>query len=170
MKTVGSSVGANDCTVHAKTHPALPCAWWHQRPPQLPPVEAVRIAAEHLERGIAVPHEAAALVAKAFREYLSGRTDITANLGLRPSKGGRHSVFLARKADRDEKIKTIYQALHGTRTSRAKTISNWLAVPPSDGEITDSDIAARLVALHREHGGDLPGSWEQVLRVVGKQV
>lgn len=144
-----------------------PCAWWHQ-PEQTPPLDAVRITLDHLERGSPVPPAAASVIAKALRLYLDGHADITGNLGLRPRRGGRYEAPLAleRRQARDEGIRRVYDLQDGTKTARAVKVAELLRTPPQAGQVTEADVFAYLLELHREHGGELPTSARQVMRVI----
>lgn len=148
-----------------------PCAWWHQPEPPLTPLEAVRVAADHLERGEVVPERAAMFISTALRQYLAGQHDITKNLGLRPRRGLPHEVARQRKDDRDQHIKAIFERQPGNRSERARQTAALLATQPDElREITEADVMGHLFELHREHGGDLPRSWEHVLRIAGRDV
>ena len=148
---------------------ALPSPnWWHQPTPQITSLDALRITADHLESGKAVPAPAARLVAAALRQYLAGEIDITRNLGLRPPRGKRHSLASERKTERDAHIRAIYGHQAGDRRSdRARRVVALLASKPPSPEITEADVMAHLIALQTEHGGDLPRSWEHILRIAG---
>jgi hypothetical protein len=143
-----------------------PCAWWHTPVPSMTPLEALRAVCKALESGEAPPPPAALIVARGLRQWLDGDGDLVASLGLRPARGKRCELTVERKINRDELIREVFTAQDGTRTQRAKATAALLAAPP--GEITEADVMGHLLALHQEHGGDLPQSWSQVLRVVGK--
>lgn len=149
---------------------ALPSpSWWHQAPARIEPLDALRITADHLERGEAVPAPAARLVAVALRRYLAGEIDITRNLGLRPPRGKQHILARERKEQRDAHIRAIYDHQAGDgRTDRARRVAALLASDQPSSEITEADVMGHLLALQREHGGDLPRSWEHILRVVNR--
>ena len=133
------------------------------------PLEALRITADHLERGEAVPTPAAAIVAAGLRQYLAGAGDLTRSLGLRPRKGQRSELTRQRLKHRNDHIRAVFAMQQGDKSDRARKTAALLAAPPRQtGEITEADVMAHLIELHREHGGDLPRSWSQVLRVVGK--
>lgn len=144
-----------------------PCAWWHQ-PEQIAPLEAVGLTLKHLEAGTPVPPAAASVIAKALRQYLDGQTDITANLGLRPRRGGRYEapLMLARRRARDEGIRHLYDLQDGTKTARAAKVAELLRTPPEASRVTEADVFAYLLELHREHGEALPTSARQVIRVI----
>lgn len=151
--------------------PRNPCAWWHHAPPiaqAMDPLEAVRVTADHLERGEPVPTAAAGIVARALRQYLAGQSDITGNLGLRPRRGGRYESPLAveRASRRNEGIKLLFDRQNGGKVERANKVAELLRAPPDEGRVTEADVFAHLVELHREFGGELPTSFRQVLRVV----
>lgn len=142
-------------------------SWWHRPTPQITPLDALRITADHLERGEAVPAPAARLVAAGLRKYLDGADDLPGSLGLKPAKGQRSELTRQRLAQRNDHIRAVFEAMPGDKSDRARKTAALLASPPV-GEITEADVMGHLLALHHEHGGDLPRSWSQVLRVVGK--
>lgn len=133
------------------------------------PLEVVRVTAKCLEDGTAVPPMAASIMARALRQYLEGRHDITGNLGLRPSRGGSQKTALAieRKTRRDNRIRHLYSLQEGGKTERAQKVANLLKDAPKEGRVTEADAFAYLLELHREFGGELPTSMRQVLRLVG---
>lgn len=122
----------------------------------------------HLEHGTPVPPAAASVIVKALRLYLQGQTDITANLGLRPRRGGRYEapLVLERRQARDKGIRRLYDLQDGTKTERAKKVAELLRTPPQNNRVTEADVFAYLMELHREHGGELPTSARQVMRVI----
>jgi hypothetical protein len=108
-------------------------------------------------------------VAAALRQYLAGGIDITRNLGLRPPRGKQHSLARELKEQRDAHIRAIYDHQAGEgRTERARRVAALLASDEPAREINEADVMGHLLALQREHGGDLPRSWEHILRVVGR--
>ena len=150
------------------TH-GLQAAWFPTRThPQ--PIDMLREVLSALDEGRPVRRDAAAHLASALRRYIAGEHDITANLGLRPSKGRRAQLSIERKAARDSHIRAIFEQLPGTRTDRAKQTAALLTAPPPvtwpAREITEGDVMEHLAELHREHGSDLPRSWPHILRVV----
>lgn len=145
-------------------------SWWSAPPrPKTTPLTALRTVADHLERGEAVPAPEARLVAAGIRRYLAGAADLPGSLGLKPAAGQRSELTRHRLAQRNGHIRAVFEALPGERSDRARKTAALLASPPPAGEITEADVMAHLLALHQEHGGDLPRSWSQVLRVVGKE-
>lgn len=146
---------------------ALNPSWW-QPAPAMNPLEAIRVTAEALEHGDAVPTPAAAIVARALRQYLEGQTDITRNLGLRPRRGGTHEtpLRLEQSTHRNEAIRAIYEAMPATsKTGRAEQTAQLLRTPP-DARVTEAEVFGYVMRLHEEFGGTLPKSMRQVLRVV----
>lgn len=154
---------------------ALPSpAWWHQPTPQITSLDALRVTADHLERGEAVPAPAARLVAAALRQYLAGKTDITRNLGLRPRKGGKNETPLAleKRQKRNELIIGIYDRQDGIPTVKAKKTADLLAealaapvAPHRTGEINEADVIRDMIRLRMEFGDGLPTSWKCILRI-----
>lgn len=143
---------------------------WFQTQAQPQPIDMLREVLSALDDGRPVRRDAAAHLASALRRYIAGEHDITANLGLRPSKGKRAQLSIERKAARDSHIRAIFEQLPGTRTDRAKRTAALLTAPapvaPPASEITEGDVMAHLAELHREHGSELPRSWPHILRVV----
>lgn len=142
-------------------------SWWHQAP-TMQPLEAVRVTAECLECGDAVPAAAASIMARALRQYLAGESDITRNLGLRPRRGGTHEtpLRLEQAIHRNEAIRAIYEAMPATsKTGRAEQTAQLLRTPP-DSRVTEAEVFGYVIRLHEEFGGTLPKSMRQVLRVV----
>ena len=145
-------------------------AAWFPSQVQTRPIDVLREVLSALDEGRPVRRDAAAHLASALRRYIAGEHDITANLGLRPSKGKRAQLSIERKAVRDSHIRAIFEQLPGTRTDRAKRTAALLTALPAvalpAGEITEGDVMAHLAELHREHGSELPRSWPHILRVV----
>ncbi|MHB8949184.1 MAG: hypothetical protein ACYC4S_08990 [Rhodoferax sp.] len=127
------------------------------------------MTAEHLERGDAVPAPAAAIVARALRQYLSGdQPDISRGLGLRPRRGGTHEtpLRLEQATHRNQSIQAIFEAMPGdTQKARAEQTAQLLRSPP-DPQITEADVFAHLMKLYENHAGTLPTSSRQVIRII----
>lgn len=122
-----------------------------------------------IEQGQPVPDAAAGVVVPALKAYLDGQTtDLTGALGLRPRRGGRNETPLAleRKQARDAGIRRLYELQAGSKTERAEKVATLLKTTPDAARVTEEEIFAYLLELHREHGGNLPTSMRQVLRVV----
>lgn len=144
---------------------ALNPSWWHQTP-TMQPLEALRITAEHLERGEAVPKPASNIIARALRQYLAGQTDITRNLGLRPQRGGAHETPLAleKAAQRNTAIVAIYEALPGTQSDKAKRTAALLSDPMGQ-RIDEADVIKNLDFLFQNYRGALPNSARQIINI-----
>lgn len=134
------------------------------------PVQALTATRDALKAGEVVPPEAAAFVAAGLSAYLQGRADLPACLGLKPRKGERSSLTVALLDDRNTLIKAVFASLTGDRNTRAKKTGEILAGPPTDWalEITEADVINDLIEWQRAHGGDLPRSRSQILKIVGK--
>ncbi|MBA4256935.1 MAG: hypothetical protein C0445_13780 [Polaromonas sp.] len=142
--------------------------WWHQQTPIVDPLQALRVAAECLGSGQPVPLPEGRLVAKALRQYLDGKKDITANLGLRPRAGGRHEdpLVLERTHERNQHIRAAYDSHPGqTQTAKAEGVAQLLHAPELPQQITEADVFAYVLKLRRDFGSDLPTSARQVLRI-----
>ncbi|AVO48481.1 hypothetical protein C6568_03800 [Melaminivora suipulveris] len=147
----------------------LPCAWWHQPAPEtLAPLEAVRVTAEHLERGEAVPAAAAHLVAEALGRYLRGEVpDITTALGLRSEPGKPSALTADRTARRDQHLRAALARMQGPMTARAEQLVGLLH--DSHGDSQDAGLQSILEQLQREHGDKLPRSSRHLLRIAASR-
>ena len=135
---------------------------------RMQPLEAIRIAAECLEQGAAVPNPASTILALALRQYLTGETDISRNLGLRPRRGGTHETPLRMEqaTQRDHSIQAIFEAMPGTNQKmRAEQTAQLLRGPP-DASRTETDVFSHLMLLFEKHPGTLPTSSRQIIRIV----
>lgn len=147
----------------------IPCAWWHQSPEAVKPLQALRLTLTAIESGEPVPPPAAGILAQALRSYLEGRTtDLTGALGLRPRRGGCHETPLAleRKQEVRTLIKKLYDLQTGSKTKRAEKVAELLRNPPATGRVTEEAVIGYTLKLYCENGGRLPTSWRQVLRIV----
>ena len=147
----------------------LPCAWWHQPPPVATPLQALRLMLDAIEQGQPIPAIAAVVVVPALKAYLDGHTtDLTGALGLRPRRGGRNETPLAieRKQSRNSGILWLYEKQDGCKTEKAEKVATLLRTPPDAMRVTEEEVFAYLLNLHREHGGSLPTSMRHVLRIV----
>lgn len=145
---------------------ALNPSWWHSE--NMTPLEAVRVTAQCLDDGEAVPAPAARHISRALRQYLAGQLDITKNLGLRPRRGGTHEtpLRLESAADRNACIQAIFDAMPGTsQRARAEQTAAILRTPP-DRRINEADVFKHLSQLYEKHAETLPKSTRQVIRIV----
>jgi len=153
---------------------AIPCAWWHHAPmTTTTPLQALRLMLEAIEQGRPVPAVAAVIVAPALKAYLDGQiTDLTGALGLRPRRGGRNETPLAleRTQARNSDIQRLFEKQVGTKTQKAEKTAALLRALPDAACVTEEEMFAYAVNLHRDHGGNLPTSMRQVLRVVDGDV
>lgn len=142
-------------------------AAWRPVAALMSPLEAVRLAADSLERGEVTPPAAAAILGRALRQYLAGHLDITDNLGLRPRRGGAHEVpgTKERRARRDAGIQQLYDAQTGCKAARARKVATLLATSPDANTVTEADVLRYVMDLHTEFGGELPTSMRQILRL-----
>lgn len=133
------------------------------------PLESVRQALQAMEDGRPIPVAAARVFARALRAYLDGQEqDITRTLGLRPRRGGAAELpaRLERRRARDELIDRAFRSLDGKDTHKAEQLARLLSEPPKATQITEADLFACIEQLQAQHGGDLPSSGRQILRVV----
>lgn len=148
---------------------ALTGAWWPQ-PSKMQPLEAVRVTAEHLERGAPVPKPAAMILAAALRKYLAGQTDITGNLGLRPRRGFANQSPLRIEAvnRRNAAICQIYEAQPGVKPTAKAELTALLLLNPPDPRITDAEVMAAINLLKVEFGNKLPKTGRQISNIVAQ--
>lgn len=143
--------------------------WWHQ--PAMAPLQALKIAAGCLECGEVVPAPAATILARALRRFLAGESDLTANLGLRPPRGGRNQTPVARELNdtRNDHIKALFDAQSGGKCERAKKVADLLSAGPTN-EITEAHVMTHLLWLNENFGdGNLPASFQRILGIVNTQ-
>jgi hypothetical protein len=153
---------------------ALEAAWFGANGPatarnDLEPLDYVRQALQAMEEGRPIPLAAARVFARALRAYLEGQEqDITRALGLRPRRGGAAELpaRLERRRARDELIDRAFRSLDGKDTRKAEHLAQLLSEPPRATQITEADLFACIEQLQAQHGGDLPSSGRQILRVV----
>lgn len=133
------------------------------------PLESVRQALQAIEESRPIPLAAARVFARALRAYLNGQEqDITRALGLRPRRGGAAELpaRLERRRARDELIDRAFRSMDGKDTRKAEHLARLLSEPPKATQITEADLFACIEQLQTQHGGDLPSSGRQILRVV----
>ena len=133
------------------------------------PLDALREVCDALEQGRAASPAAAAHVARGFRQYLEGQRDLTRNLGLRVSRGGRHRTAEARekKQSRDSLIRQAVALAPGHSSGdRAARLAEAIAAPAADIDGVQLDAMQAIVArLKVEFAGDLPTSARQIARI-----
>lgn len=141
-------------------------AWW-PRPSTIKPLDALKTVLRCLQAGDPVPADAAQLVATALQKYLDGQHDITANLGLRPRRGGRYDTPMAieRAEKRNTAIKRLVDLQEGSQSVRCQKVADLLKDVPDAGRITESEVMAYTIELHREFGRELPTSMRQIWRI-----
>lgn len=142
-------------------------AWWPTA--TVEPLDALREVCSALEQGRVASPEAARHVARGLRQYLDGDRDLTRNLGLRVSRGGRHRTAEARekKQRRDGLIREAVALAPGhTASDRAALLATAIAAPAADIDGGQLDAMHAIVArLKVEFAGDLPASARQVARI-----
>ena len=146
---------------------ALSAAWW-PRPSQMQPLEAIKITAECLEQGAAVPTQAAVIVARALRQYFEGKTDITRNLGMRPRRGGTYETPLKieQYRHRNQAIQALYTKMPArSKTGRAEQVVELLHKPP-DPRVTEAEVLVCVKLLQEKFGGTLPNTSRQILNII----
>ena len=144
-------------------------AWWHATPEKIPPLQALRIALEAIEKEEPIPEPAAGIMAHALRAYLDGQTtDLTGALGLRPRRGGSHETPLAQEKQRENYalIRKIFDLQTGTKNERVKKVSELLKLTPANGVVTEGRLMAYVLRLHCENGGIVPSSIRHIRRII----
>lgn len=144
-------------------------AWFAQATPEPPPdgLTTLRHALVAMEAGLPLDAKTAKHLTAAFRGYLhDGKSDLTANLGLRPRQGGKCEtpLRLERMNRRDTLIKQALQRLGGNKPHGRRMLAELLGaddlVLPSCFSFTEP-----VMALRDEAGGRLEISERQIARI-----
>ena len=152
---------------------ALHQAWFPAQAQTLPPdgLTTLRQALIAMEGGLPLDAGTAAHLRAAFRAFLyEGKSDLTANLGLRPGKGRKCEapLRLERMTRRDTLIKQALQRLGGNRPESRRMLAELLGaddlVLPSCFAFSEPVMQAR-----QEAGGRLEISERQIARIVSDQ-
>ena len=152
---------------------ALHQAWFPAQAQTPPPdgLNTLRQALIAMEGGLPLDTGTAAHLRAAFRAFLyEGKSDLTANLGLRPGKGRKCEapLRLERMTRRDTLIKQALQRLGGNRPESRRMLAELLGaddlVLPSCFAFSEPVMQAR-----QEAGGRLEISERQIARIVSDQ-
>ena len=152
---------------------ALHHAWFPAQAQTPPPdgLTTLRQALIAMEGGLPLDAGTAAHLRAAFRAFLyEGKSDLTANLGLRPGKGRKCEapLRLERMTRRDTLIKQALQRLGGNRPESRRMLAELLGaddlVLPSCFAFSEPVMQAR-----QEAGGRLEISERQIARIVSDQ-
>lgn len=152
---------------------ALHQAWFPAQAQTPPPdgLTTLRQALIAMEGGLPLDAGTAAHLRAAFRAFLyEGKSDLTANLGLRPGKGRKCEapLRLERMTRRDTLIKQALQRLGGNRPESRRMLAELLGaddlVLPSCFAFSEPVMQAR-----QEAGGRLEISERQIARIVSDQ-
>jgi hypothetical protein len=74
-------------------------------------------------------------------------------------------VRAAQMTARNEVIQRLFDLASGSDCDRASAVARWVAAA-SSGEITETDVRLAVAELREQHGGRVPTSGRQVLRIV----
>ena len=152
---------------------ALHQAWFPAQAQSSPPegLTTLRQALIAMEGGLPLDAGTAAHLRAAFRAFLyEGKSDLTANLGLRPGKGRKCEapLRLERMTQRDALIKQALQRLGGNKPESRRMLAELLGaddlVLPSCFAFSEPVMQAR-----QEAGGRLEISERQIARIVSDQ-
>lgn len=148
-------------------------AWFAHATPEPPPdgLETIRHVLIAMEGGLPLDPKSAKHLTAAFRSYLyEGKTDLSANLGLRPRQGGRYEapLRLERMDRRDTLIKQALQRLGGNKPTGRRMLAELLG---ADDLVLPScfSFAEPVMALRHEAGGRLEISERQIARIASDQ-
>lgn len=148
-------------------------AWFAQATPDSPPdgLTTLRHALIAMEAGLPLDEKTARHLMAAFRGFLhEGKNDLTANLGLRPRKGGKCEapLRLERMSRRDTLIKQALQRLGGNKSQGRRMLAELLG---ADDLVLPAcfSFAEPVMALRREAGGRLEISERQIARIATDQ-
>ena len=152
---------------------ALHQAWFPAQAQTPPPdgLTTLRQALIAIEGGLPLDTGTAAHLRAAFRAFLyEGKSDLTANLGLRPGKGRKCEapLRLERLTRRDTLIKQALQRLGGNKPESRRMLAELLGaddlVLPGCFAFAEAVMQAR-----QEAGGRLEISERQIARIVSDQ-
>lgn len=148
-------------------------AWFAHAAPEPPPdgLKTLRLALIAMEAGLPLDEETARHLTAAFRAYLhEGKSDLTANLGLRPRKGGKCEapLRLERMTRRDTLIKQALSRLGGNKPESRRMLAELLG---ADDLVLPScfAFAEPVMQARQEAGGRLEISERQIARIVSDQ-
>lgn len=124
-----------------------------------------------MESGLPLDAGTAAHLRAAFRAFLyEGKSDLTANLGLRPGKGRKCEapLRLERMTRRDTLIKQALQRLGGNKPESRRMLAELLG---ADDLVLPScfAFAEPVMQARQEAGGRLEISERQIARIVSDQ-
>ena len=152
---------------------ALHQAWFPAQAQTSPPdgLTTLRQALIAMEGGLPLDAGTAAHLRAAFRGFLyEGKSDLTANLGLRPGKGRKCEapLRLERMTRRDTLIKQALQRLGGNKPESRRMLAELLG---ADDLVLPScfSFAEPVMQARREAGGRLEISERQIARIVSDQ-
>lgn len=152
---------------------ALHQAWFPAQAQTSPPdgLTTLRQALIAMEGGLPLDTGTAAHLRAAFRGFLyEGKSDLTANLGLRPGKGRKCEapLRLERMTQRDALIKQALQRLGGNKPESRRMLAELLG---ADDLVLPScfSFAEPVMQARREAGGRLEISERQIARIVSDQ-
>ena len=152
---------------------ALHQAWFPAQAQTSPPdgLTTLRQALIAMEGGLPLDAGTAAHLRAAFRAFLyEGKSDLTANLGLRPGKGRKCEapLRLERMTRRDTLIKQALQRLGGNKPESRRMLAELLG---ADDLVLPScfSFAEPVMQARREAGGRLEISERQIARIVSDQ-
>ena len=152
---------------------ALHQAWFPAQAQTPPPdgLTTLRQALIAMEGGLPLDAGTAAHLRAAFRAFLyEGKSDLTANLGLRPGKGRKCEapLRLERMTQRDALIKQALQRLGGNKPESRRMLAELLG---ADDLVLPScfSFAEPVMQARREAGGRLEISERQIARIVSDQ-
>ena len=152
---------------------ALHQAWFPAQAQTSPPdgLTTLRQALIAMEGGLPLDAGTAAHLRAAFRGFLyEGKSDLTANLGLRPGKGRKCEapLRLERMTRRDTLIKQALRGLGGNKPENRRMLAALLGA--DELALPNCFAFAEPVMLARqEAGGKLEISERQIARIVSDQ-
>ncbi|MBP7485664.1 MAG: hypothetical protein KA781_10190 [Aquabacterium sp.] len=138
------------------------------------PVDHLEQAIVDLRAGLALDRQAGAWLLNGLEKYRSGtEPDLLRGLGLKATRGGRHTAPLAveRRIRRDALIRKVALAQpEPTATGRAKATAALLSQPADQWrkDLTEGDLVRYLTQLHEQFGTALPTTWRRIYDIAAE--
>lgn len=145
---------------------------WHRPAPvaQSSGLDTIRAVLVAIENGRPLDSQSAAHLGTALRAFLSGQTDISRNLGLRPRRGRSSEAPLRRERllQRDRLIREALAELGGNTPQNRLELQGFLDAYLLCGW-GDLGFLRPIMELRKMHGGSLALSDKQIHRIATGQ-
>ena len=151
-----------------------PTWWTNTSHPSIGPVDHLKQAIADLQAGLALDRKASAWLLNGLERYHCGaEPDLLRGLGLKATRGGRHTAPLAieRRSRRDDLIRLVAELQPEPHaTGRAKATAALLSQPAGQWQnsITEAEFISHLVELHAQFGTELPTTWRRIYDITAE--